>query len=331
MHTAEIKTLVAGNTLHMQSWDKVDKADVEFSAKGGKLNATNALGGKTWGRWRVTDDKLCLEFRWFGGHDGGMECFYVYNFKKRYHLFKPSGALVDTFVPEHQVEYTSADINVGIAGGVPREWSSSQKTATKKDKKPVVIKEAAVAPIPQHSSSATVSTTPSYGIYPSAPAAPVVSSVVPAIEDDGKRLSSHHKLLLETGDCPGCDLSGLDLSRLSLKGADLQGADLSLTNLSESNLKGANLAGANLQGAIFSDATLTKANLQKANLREANLHWADLSQADLRGAIMQRAYLVKAVFYKADLRDADMSDVVSQRTIFSKAKGVAKEVLEANK
>jgi len=72
------------------------------------------------------------------------------------------------------------------------------------------------------------------------------------------------KQLLETKQCPGCNLLR----------ANLSGADLTQADLSGANLIGANLSGANLSGA----------NLSEANLGGANLLGADLSEADLSGA-----------------------------------------------
>lgn len=62
--------------------------------------------------------------------------------------------------------------------------------------------------------------------------------------------------LLETRECPGCDL----------KNANLQGADLSGVNLERANLEGANLEGAKLGNANLKRANLTKANLDRADL-----------------------------------------------------------------
>lgn len=62
--------------------------------------------------------------------------------------------------------------------------------------------------------------------------------------------------LLETRECPGCDL----------KNANLQGADLSGVNL-----EGANLEDANLEGAKLGNANLKRVNFTKANLERADL------------------------------------------------------------
>ncbi len=87
--------------------------------------------------------------------------------------------------------------------------------------------------------------------------------------------------LLQTYECPGCQLSGINLVN---------------ANLSSSFLSGANLSGANLSGAKLSESELSGANLNGANLRGADLSGADLSgvslnQADLTGAILTEAIM----------------------------------------
>lgn len=64
------------------------------------------------------------------------------------------------------------------------------------------------------------------------------------------------KQLLETKQCPECNLSNVNL-----KGMDLQGF----------NLQGANLENANLSGAKLANANLKNANLNKANLTGADI------------------------------------------------------------
>src|SRR3989338_5248372 len=60
--------------------------------------------------------------------------------------------------------------------------------------------------------------------------------------------------LLETNQCPGCDLSNADISDgglddANLSGANLSGAKLKSTSFRSTDLSGANLSGANLTGA----------------------------------------------------------------------------------
>jgi uncharacterized protein YjbI with pentapeptide repeats len=82
--------------------------------------------------------------------------------------------------------------------------------------------------------------------------------------------------LLETKQCPECDLSDVNL-----EGADLEGANLVNANLANAKLRGAQLQGAKLRGA-----ELRAAQLQGANLQGAKLRGADLQAADLNGAYL---------------------------------------------
>jgi uncharacterized protein YjbI with pentapeptide repeats len=64
----------------------------------------------------------------------------------------------------------------------------------------------------------------------------------------------HLKRLLETKQCPGCDLTSADLRGANLRYADLRGASLSNANLSNADLRGANLTGANLTNTKLTGA-----------------------------------------------------------------------------
>ena len=62
--------------------------------------------------------------------------------------------------------------------------------------------------------------------------------------------------LVQTGDCPGCDLrqadlTGMNLENANLAGANLENANLTGTRLKNADLSGANLFRANLQGSDF--------------------------------------------------------------------------------
>lgn len=80
--------------------------------------------------------------------------------------------------------------------------------------------------------------------------------------------------LLETKQCPECNLSnanlkGLDLRGFNLAGANLEGANLSGTKLANANLKNANLNKANLTGADLGCSGITfnlDANSQGASM-----------------------------------------------------------------
>lgn len=91
--------------------------------------------------------------------------------------------------------------------------------------------------------------------------------------------------LLETKNCPGCDLSG---------------ADLSGRNLAEADLSGANLRGANLENANLTNANLAGANLDNTNLFYAYLPGADVTDATFLGArYCDTIWVNRAIVYNA--------------------------------
>lgn len=118
----------------------------------------------------------------------------------------------------------------------------------------------------------------------------------------GASVEENKKRLLETRECPGCDLNGANLTDTNLSGAELSGANLHGANLMGANLKGANLKGANLHGANLMDSNLEGANLVGAYLVSANLARTNLKDAKVKGAMFtvtrgltleQRKYLMK--------------------------------------
>ena len=131
--------------------------------------------------------------------------------------------------------------------------------------------------------------------------------------------------LLDTNECPGCDLRGANLRRKVLNGAKLAKADLNAARFDEAELSGADLTGAylfganlsraDLRGARLINADLRKANLSRADLQGAylllaNLRKADLREAQLSGAFLQGADLTGARFGSADLTDADLTNAI---------------------
>jgi uncharacterized protein YjbI with pentapeptide repeats len=92
-------------------------------------------------------------------------------------------------------------------------------------------------------------------------------------------------VLLETRNCPQCDLSGTNLSRFDLSNTNLEGVNLSRSKLTLTNL--------------------SDANLQNADLREANFSGADLANTDMRGADLTGAIFVGAYMVGA-LLDGEM-------------------------
>ena len=121
-----IDTLVAGNSLHMVSWDKSIEADIDFS-ESGKLNAINSVGEDSFGRWTTDDDKhmLCMKFRYWG--EGATNCYKVFKSDDHYLLFNNDGTLANTFIPEREVEYTMADLNAGVLAQPPQGTKPKKK------------------------------------------------------------------------------------------------------------------------------------------------------------------------------------------------------------
>lgn len=97
--------------------------------------------------------------------------------------------------------------------------------------------------------------------------------------------------LLDTKNCPRCDLVG----------ANLSGKDLSGANLVDANLRGAILSDANLNQAILVGADLTGADVTGTNLSGANLLEAKLSAVNLKKADTRDAKLRHSNFFKDNL------------------------------
>ena len=140
--------------------------------------------------------------------------------------------------------------------------------------------------------------------------------------------------LLDTKECPGCDLRGVNLRRKVLNGAKLAKADLNAARFDEAELRGADLTGAylfganlsqaDLRGARLINADLRKANLSRADLQGAylllaNLRKADLREAQLSGAFLQGADLTGARLGGADLTDADLTNAIGIESDIDKA------------
>jgi uncharacterized protein YjbI with pentapeptide repeats len=105
----------------------------------------------------------------------------------------------------------------------------------------------------------------------------------------------HIRQLLQTKQCPNCDLSGAGLVMANLSGANLKGANLTGVNLSRANLSGADLRNANLTSAGLFGVNLSGAQLGGANLAGADLRETYLFNADVTGAILNGTNLQGAV------------------------------------
>jgi len=115
----------------------------------------------------------------------------------------------------------------------------------------------------------------------------------------------HIRQLLQTKQCPNCDLSGAGLVMADLSGANLNGANLAGVNLSRAKLSGADLRGANLSGAglfdvYLSSAQLGGANLAGADLRDSYLFNADFTNAVINGTNFQGAVGIPSQIAKAE-------------------------------
>ena len=145
-------------------------------------------------------------------------------------------------------------------------------------------------------------------IFAHSPAAQAVN------EDDLKRL-------IETNECPGCDLREADLRRLDLSGANLEGANLREANFFYSILDGANLSGADLRLSnlayvraltITTEVTDSEGRLIEfpaqfvgANLEGALLNYANFSGAEMMEANFFEAYVHKTQFVGSQLQDSN--------------------------
>ena len=87
--------------------------------------------------------------------------------------------------------------------------------------------------------------------------------------------------LLQSRQCPACQLMDADLTHADLRDANLKNAKLQRANLSQARLDGADLSGSNL-----SFTSLQGASLRGTDLRNSNLIGTDLRRADLTGALL---------------------------------------------
>ncbi|EKV02876.1 putative low-complexity protein [Leptolyngbya sp. PCC 7375] len=134
------------------------------------------------------------------------------------------------------------------------------------------------------------------------------------------------KRLLETNECPGCNLEQADLRRLDLTGANLEGANLRDANLFYAVLDGANLKGADLSQSnlayvraltILTEVTDSEGNFLEfpaqfvgADLEGALLTYADFSGAEMMEANFSEAYINKTQFVGAQLQHSNFVGVI---------------------
>ena len=101
--------------------------------------------------------------------------------------------------------------------------------------------------------------------------------------------------LLQTRNCPECQLADVDLVHAQLQDADLAGAKLQRANLSQARLDGANLRGADLSFTSLNGASLRGANLQGSTLLGTDLRDVDLTGASLDLDALESAHWSGAV------------------------------------
>ncbi len=94
----------------------------------------------------------------------------------------------------------------------------------------------------------------------------IVGMAGPAAASDLNQTAFNRRGLVQSNQCPGCNLQGNDLNGLDLRGANLRGANLRETLIIRANLRGADLTGADLRGAYLWGTDLTGARLDGANL-----------------------------------------------------------------
>ncbi|HEY9688559.1 MAG TPA: pentapeptide repeat-containing protein, partial [Coleofasciculaceae cyanobacterium] len=111
-----------------------------------------------------------------------------------------------------------------------------------------------------------------------------------ASASDLNQTFANRRSLVQSNQCPSCNLQGNDLNGLDLRGANLRGANLRETLIIRANLRGADLSGADLRGAYLWGTDLTGARLDGANLcgaivpsgARSDVGCADFSSPDFR-------------------------------------------------
>ncbi len=128
------------------------------------------------------------------------------------------------------------------------------------------------------------------GMAGSIAALTLIASATAASASDLNQTFTNRRTLVQSNQCPSCNLQGNDLNGLDLRGANLSGANLRETLIIRANLRGADLSGADLRGAYLWGTDLTGARLDGANLcgaivpsgARSDVGCADFSSPDLR-------------------------------------------------
>jgi len=120
--------------------------------------------------------------------------------------------------------------------------------------------------------------------------------------------AQHLQQLLETNNCPNCDLQGVILEHEHLAGADLSGANLESAIFFNVNLERANLTGANLQYAEFNKSEMQRCQLQNANLQFAKFRRTDFERSQFKNANLSHTQIRNSTFKEANLTNAIMKN-----------------------
>lgn len=141
------------------------------------------------------------------------------------------------------------------------------------------------------------------------------------IEENRKAtIAKNAKTVLETKQCPGCDLQAINFTRQDLTGADLRGANLTDCNFQEAKMQKAHLENTNLSGNQMIEARLDGADLSNAQLVKTNLWHAILDNATLSNADLTNANLDSANCVGTDLTGANLAGAKLTGTYFPNAK-----------
>lgn len=120
------------------------------------------------------------------------------------------------------------------------------------------------------------------------------------------QVADNIQLLLDTKECPRCNLKGADLSNANLERAYLVGANLSNANLHQANFENSIMFLASLENSNLSNANLQATNLQYSNLNNADLTQANLDGNGLNVTQLQNAKLINTNLTEANLKCANL-------------------------
>ena len=162
-------------------------------------------------------------------------------------------------------------------------------------------------------------------LYHSPDMTAIARQLKPEPNQTNPKVADNVRQLLDTNECPRCNLAGADLAEADLQKANLEGA-----NLEGANLKGANLAEIKLNKAYLVSANLSNANLYKANLENSLMLLSSLANSDLNNADLQTANLKYANLNNANLTEAKLDGIGLNVTQLKNANLANANLTEAN-